>query len=179
MTLRLKRGPDLIRQTIVFQEGEIVYASDTKKLYVGDGVTLGGVEVGNQLPGELTGDFDLNGYSFIGDGSISINGSISATLIQGDFVGDGSGLTNIATSLAGQSIEASIEDSDGNVIVNTITSTIAANVINSPLVSYTPITELDRDALVPTNGMVIYNSTANKFQGYQNGAWINLDGTPV
>ena len=34
-----------------------------------------------------------------------------------------------------------------------------------------------RDALVVSNGDVIYNSELNKFQGYQNGVWINLDGT--
>ena len=31
-----------------------------------------------------------------------------------------------------------------------------------------------RDALAATNGMVIYNTTDNKFQGYENGAWANL-----
>ena len=28
-----------------------------------------------------------------------------------------------------------------------------------------------------TNGMMYYNSTTDKFRGYQDGAWINLDGT--
>ena len=32
-----------------------------------------------------------------------------------------------------------------------------------------------RSGLTAANGMVIYNTTANRFQGYQNGAWINLD----
>jgi hypothetical protein len=31
-----------------------------------------------------------------------------------------------------------------------------------------------RDALTAVNGMVIYNSQTNKFQGYENGAWANL-----
>lgn len=34
-----------------------------------------------------------------------------------------------------------------------------------------------RDALTAQNGDMIYNTTLNKFQGYQNGSWINLDGT--
>ena len=25
-----------------------------------------------------------------------------------------------------------------------------------------------------TNGMIVYNSTTNKFQGRENGAWVNL-----
>jgi len=34
--------------------------------------------------------------------------------------------------------------------------------------------ETTRDALTASNGMMIYNTTANKFQGYENGAWVNL-----
>ena len=31
-----------------------------------------------------------------------------------------------------------------------------------------------RNALSATNGQIIYNTTLNKFQGYENGAWVNL-----
>jgi hypothetical protein len=38
----------------------------------------------------------------------------------------------------------------------------------------------NRNLIAASNGDVIYNSTANRFQGYQNGAWINLDdGSPA
>lgn len=36
------------------------------------------------------------------------------------------------------------------------------------------LTTTQRDALTPTNGMLIYNSTTGKFQGYESGAWVNL-----
>lgn len=36
-------------------------------------------------------------------------------------------------------------------------------------------TTTQRNALVPANGDLIYNSTVNKIQGYQNGAWINIE----
>ena len=45
----------------------------------------------------------------------------------------------------------------------TIASLIVANV-----------TTTERDALTAANGMIIYNTTDNKFQGYENGAWANL-----
>ena len=32
-----------------------------------------------------------------------------------------------------------------------------------------------RNALTPSNGDIIYNTTTNKFNGYQNGIWIELD----
>ena len=44
----------------------------------------------------------------------------------------------------------------------------------SECVQMTGITTAERDALTAANGMLIYNSTLNKFQGYENGAWTNL-----
>lgn len=41
-------------------------------------------------------------------------------------------------------------------------------------VKFGSLTTAERDALTAANGMVIYNSTDNKFQGYENGAWVNL-----
>tara|TARA_B110000114_G_C15052987_1_gene382060 strand:+ start:514 stop:1518 length:1005 start_codon:yes stop_codon:yes gene_type:complete len=51
MALRLRRGTDAQRLTLdgaalpVPAEGEIIYTTDTKKLYVGDGSTTGGIAV--------------------------------------------------------------------------------------------------------------------------------------
>jgi hypothetical protein len=36
------------------------------------------------------------------------------------------------------------------------------------------LTTTQRNALTAVNGMLIYNTTDNKFQGYENGAWANL-----
>tara|TARA_R110000751_G_scaffold204766_1_gene309126 strand:- start:292 stop:726 length:435 start_codon:yes stop_codon:yes gene_type:complete len=35
----------------------------------------------------------------------------------------------------------------------------------------------ERDAITWTNGNIIYNTTLNKFQGYENSAWVNLSDT--
>ena len=39
------------------------------------------------------------------------------------------------------------------------------------------MTTTERDNLVASNGDMIYNTTTNKLQAYQNGSWINIDGT--
>jgi|TARA_R100000008_G_scaffold42854_1_gene24735 hypothetical protein len=36
------------------------------------------------------------------------------------------------------------------------------------------LTTTERDALTAVNGMIIYNSSTNKFQGYEGGSWANL-----
>lgn len=59
MALRLRRGTDAERQTLTPLEGELIYVTDSRSLYVGDGTTVGGVliaasgEVSNTLAGLL------------------------------------------------------------------------------------------------------------------------------
>lgn len=55
-----------------------------------------------------------------------------------------------------------------------LTAGTVVNVTSSPL-RLARFTTTQRNALVPQNGDLIYNTTVNKFQGYQDGAWINLD----
>ena len=45
MALKIRRGSDTVRQTITPSEGELLYTTDTKKIFVGDGSTLGGSQV--------------------------------------------------------------------------------------------------------------------------------------
>jgi hypothetical protein len=53
MAIKLRRGTDTQRLSVVFEEGEIAYTTDTKKLYIGDGVTAGGNEIGGTTAAEL------------------------------------------------------------------------------------------------------------------------------
>jgi hypothetical protein len=52
---------------------------------------------------------------------------------------------------------------------------IRGNAQVTGFVQFGSLTTAERDALTAANGMVIYNTTNNKFEGYQNGGWINLD----
>ena len=49
--------------------------------------------------------------------------------------------------------------------------------INSSPLKLCSYTTTERDALVAENGDLIYNTTDNKLQGYQEDTWINIDGT--
>ena len=46
MPLKLRRGTNADRTGITPAEGEPIYTTDTKKLYIGDGTTAGGTEIG-------------------------------------------------------------------------------------------------------------------------------------
>ncbi len=53
---------------------------------------------------------------------------------------------------------------NGNTLINTTTG------------AFSPprMTETQRDALTPTNGMIVYNTTSDKFQGRAAGAWVDF-----
>jgi len=55
-----------------------------------------------------------------------------------------------------------------------LNSTTRVEVTNKPIRLAT-LTTTQRDGLSATNGDMIYNSTSNKFQGYANGAWVDLN----
>jgi hypothetical protein len=46
--VKLRRGTDLQRKSMIFEEGEIIYATDTKRAFVGDGITTGGIQISNR-----------------------------------------------------------------------------------------------------------------------------------
>ena len=108
MALQLRRGTNAERAAETFAVGELIYTTDTKQIYVGDGSTQGGVLVSSSAassPASLTQNLSLNGFN------ISGTGNISATA----FVGDGSGLTGIASGAGIEEGQEYAIDIQGNV----------------------------------------------------------------
>ena len=73
MSLQIRRGTEGQRTAITFDLGELVYTTDSKKLYIGDGGTAGGINVlasaagtgltWNPSTGTLNFNGDLSGYT--------------------------------------------------------------------------------------------------------------------
>lgn len=100
LKLLVRRGSNEERQNIVLSEGELGYAVDTKKLFIGDGATAGGVPVTTQLfydstdptthNAATTGDFAYNstdGTLFVltgADPTILSNWSVIANDVRVD-----------------------------------------------------------------------------------------------
>jgi hypothetical protein len=91
MALQIRRGTNAERQQIIPLQGELLFTTDTKKLWVGDGVTQGGVAVdtltgsggGASSISELT---DVNITSPTNGQVLKFNGSawINAADLQGE-----------------------------------------------------------------------------------------------
>jgi len=107
MSLRIRRGTDAQRKTVQLDSGELAYTTDTQQLFVGDGTTIGGrnilttsagsglifdnltqtlklqnpsgiTSVSQDTSPSIGGNLDLNSFSIIGTGNISVMGYFAA-----------------------------------------------------------------------------------------------------
>lgn len=75
MALQLRRGTDAQRRQTVFSIGELIYATDTQRVYVGDGVTQGGINLQSNTELRDLEDVDIAAYTPIGIALISADGA--------------------------------------------------------------------------------------------------------
>tara|TARA_B000000609_G_C24162384_1_gene344593 strand:+ start:418 stop:1635 length:1218 start_codon:yes stop_codon:yes gene_type:complete len=141
MALRLRRGTNAERLAITPAEGELIYTTDTKKIFTGDGSTVGGnivsginnlVEDGTP---QLGGTLDMNSQQINGTGSINVTGSITSggTITATNFIGDYKG---------------SIVGDDSTILVDAVNNKILASA-------------LDGTANINVNGNLVGNVTGN------------------
>ena len=165
MALQLRRGTNAERAAETFAVGELIYTTDTKQIYVGDGSTQGGVLVSSSAassPASLTQNLSLNGFN------ISGTGNISATA----FVGDGSGLTGIASGAGveeGQEysidIQGNVRGDDTTVLVDAALGRVSADHYGDGS-NLTGIT-LNQLSNVDTTGV-----TTNSILKYDGADWV-------
>ena len=77
MALRIRRGTDAERLTITPGAGELIYTTDTKALYVGDGTLQGGKLLASGS--SIISNIVLNGNDITGTGNVNITGNIDVT----------------------------------------------------------------------------------------------------
>ena len=153
MALKLRRGTEANRTSITPAEGEIIYVTDTKKIYVGDGTTPGGVlQGGSGGGGSLTGitdnatasvltlsdanisidvDLSITGQEIVGDGDINISGDVTASgagtgiITANSFVGDVTG--NVTGNAVGAHTGTFDGDMTGSVFSDDSTIIVDGN----------------------------------------------------
>lgn len=163
MSLKLRRGTNAERITITPAEGEVIYTTDTKKLFAGDGVTPGGNVVSGingliEDPSPQLGtDLDLNTNDITGTGNITISGQITGTAILADTVESVEVLTaqgGIVGDLTG-----SVFGDDSILLVDGVNSTLnlSTNTLNE-------ISDVGVDyAAVQNNQALMWNSALSKW----------------
>lgn len=70
--IKVKRGLESVRRTTSFYDGELLYSTDVKRLFVGDGTTLGGNPASSKtLFGPSVGTYAVSGDFFVVTGGTS------------------------------------------------------------------------------------------------------------
>ena len=75
----VRRGTDSERQLTTLTEGELGYCIDTQRLFMGDGITLGGIVAGNKFLGLAS---DRNAYSSISQSGDTIYQTAGTTVAE-------------------------------------------------------------------------------------------------
>ena len=126
------------------------------------------------VPGNVAADAinDINGSVFADDSTLLVDG------VNGKIVGpiETDSLTVNTFNISGVGSTSITSATTMNLTAEddlTLTSTSGAVTFSSVLraASYTTSA---RNSLTAQNGDIIYNTTDNKFQGYENGSWVNL-----
>ena len=110
MSLRIRRGTNAERSGVTFLEGELVYTTDTKKMFVGDGTTVGGIAVDSTV-GSINQMSDVNIVGIQTGQILQWDGS---QFIAGDDQGDKESVTGADSTILVDATNSSI-NLDGTV----------------------------------------------------------------
>ena len=152
MPLQIRRGTNAQRQamTQALAQGELLYVTDDQRLYIGNGSTLGGVQITgytNEDAQDAAAQLFTNGaphtgitfsYNDAGAGITAVvdllnyQGTIGAAAFKGTFVGDDSTILvdGVTGTLKGSLIGSVTGNVTGNVVGN-ITGNVTGNVVGN------------------------------------------------
>lgn len=90
LKLLVRRGTDQERQNVILSQGELGFTTDTKRVYIGDGETLGGIAVGgSSFLGSATSVHETFTSAAVGDTAFDSDENVMYT-----YVGGSGGQTN-------------------------------------------------------------------------------------
>jgi hypothetical protein len=126
---------------------------------------------------------DVQGISFAGGSNITTTDSSSIiitptvafnsdVIVENDLVVNNKLVVDTLEVTNFQTVGAGTPEleSDTDIL---LTAGTRVEITSSPL-KMASFTTTERNGLSAENGDIIYNTTDNKFQGYENGAWVNL-----
>lgn len=123
----------------------------------------GGGDVVEDTTPQLGGDLDINNYNITGTGNINTTGDATFT-----------GGTVSADTFTSSSAGAPVLTSASTITLTAPDGLIVTGGATGGPFRLPSFTTTQRDAITAVNGDMIYNSTTNKAQVRENGAWVNL-----
>ena len=184
--------------------GKSVYVSGGRYTgALGVGSTTNTVSLDEFNGNNVTTAFTLSQTSTVASAIISINGTIqevtnaygisgtTLTFTEAPKTGDKIQVRNFFSSQSITVLGASISDNDNDTkiqveessdediirfdIAGSELATISSTgIVSAKFIQFGSYTTTQRNAISAANGMVVYNSTTNKFQGYAGGSWVDL-----
>ena len=158
MALRLRRGTNAERQLITPAQGELIYTTDTKALYIGDGTTAGGIVV--QGGGGGGGASTLNDLTDVTIGSVT-NGQI-LNYNSSSSVWEPTNLASIAFGKLNQHTDVLYPDNipnNGDILLSDGANWVPSNFVGGQW-------QID---IVGSDSTVLVDSKSNKITGDLNG----------
>ena len=187
MSLKLRRGTNAQRLLITPDIGELIYTTDTKRLYAGDGTTLGGTLVSYEgsVQGALGGNLVLSGFDITGStGNINISGTITSGNIQangnihatGNITADG----NITLGNADTDSVAINADVNSNVIPNFTLQYDLGTTDKKWKTLFAERVEAELEGNIRAyDSTLVFNAATGQFAGQLNGVVVNAGQTAV
>lgn len=118
LKILLRQGTNSERLNVVFNSGEPAFTTDTRRLFIGDGATAGGVLVGNLFKGTVTNITSVFPAE-IGDTVYNSDTNILYRLKSGN----GSNISDWE-AIGGKGIDSNVQIAKGgNTITNLVSST--------------------------------------------------------
>mgnify|MGYP003131780193 CR=1 FL=1 len=179
---------------ILFNEGFSVEGGDIELSSSGQTIILNGNDIGGggsitastvtaqgMLSAEADAEFQDSvefqaGVDFQDGFEVSggdIDASNANSFEVGDFTVNGTAEFQDTVEISGADLEFTAGGGQSLIMGGGVISG-AESIEATSFMKVSPITTSARNALSASNGMIIYNSSTNKFQGRANGAWVDL-----
>ncbi len=133
---------------------------------------------GGDVTLDLGGSGDIVGPSSATDNAIPRFDTTTGKLLQGSsvLIDDSNNISGVGTLATGQITQSGVtlDATYANVSGDTFTGLIQFSGTTHAGIKLNSLTTTQRDALTPSNGMLIYNSTTGTLQKYQAGSWLEV-----
>ena len=190
--------PGMLRFNSTLGRTEVYSGSSWEALSVASTISLDEFDGDN-----TTTAFTLSQTSTVAAAMIAINGTIqevtnaygisgtTLTFTEAPKTGDKIQVRNFFSSQDITVSGASITDADNDTKIQVaesadediirfdaagteIATISSTGIVSAKFIQFGSYTTTQRNAISAANGMVVYNSTTNKFQGYAGGSWVDL-----